>query len=129
AYNTDKKVWDTPANSDNFTDGPSYQIFYPRNAKGELTTVRSDTIMILDQHIQGWLDWLKENEKDKVTADYKDNYSFGAGSSIDITRQASTEKVQEIHYQYIMGAKWSGSLGLLINKAGIVATEEGERTS
>ncbi|MDL2323371.1 LamG domain-containing protein, partial [Bacteroidales bacterium OttesenSCG-928-A17] len=44
-------------------DGPSYRVIYNPNTAGV-----SDTIVVLNQYIDGWIDALKENEKQKVEA-------------------------------------------------------------
>src|SRR5699024_266856 len=86
----------------NYDSGPNYLIYFPKDENGRFVAHQKDTIMFLDQQIKSWEDWLKDNEKQKITTQYKDNYSFGAGSSIDITRQVDTTRTHEESFKFLV---------------------------
>lgn len=121
AANNDETVFGNQA-SDVVGEGPSYTIYFPQDGNGDITVPTGDTIMVLDQSINRWQHWLRENEKAKVTADYDENYSFGAGATIDHSTEVSTDTSANTSFSWVVTGGLSFTKGVKINKVGILVT-------
>ena len=102
-------------------NGPSYRVIKKSSAlkkdsaeKDPYIVSMSDTISILNQWIDGWVDKLKANEEakayfsDKVSADEKvGNYSFHAGSPVEYSEEYSTGRSHSSSFHVTVGLSTS----------------------
>jgi len=86
--NTDKEAFGSSAVSANqFHDGPSYKIYFPDNY--DLANFKTDMVMYYNNQINGWLEILTQNEREKVHMQHLGNYSFSAGASVQYSKTNS----------------------------------------
>lgn len=102
-------------------NGPSYRVIKKSSElkkdsaeKDPYIVSMSDTISILNQWIDGWVDKLKANEEakayfsDKVSADEKvGNYSFHAGSPVEYSEEYSTGRSHSSSFHVTVGLSTS----------------------
>lgn len=95
--NNDTVAFGEAARTQPFYDGPSYTIYFPSSSD-----YQTDTIMAINQYIDGWLRALADNEKDKLNAEFFENYSFHAGNPITYAEQTSLSAFSSDAFQIIV---------------------------
>lgn len=106
--NTDKSAFASQAvSSVSCNDGPSYTIVFPDNYNKALFTL--DSVMWYNNQIQGWIDVLAQNEKEKIEMQKLGNYSFAAGSSIEWSKTESSSKTKTSTFNFMINP----SIGLV----------------
>ena len=119
--NNDQDVFGDRANKTSVKeDGPSYQIFYPKQMP---VKQRTDTILQLCSSIQNWYDLLAQNEQSKLKAKkLHKNYSFHAGSQIEYSEEYAFETETTYEFEYFVNASAVLELGATFNGVGFKTT-------
>lgn len=89
-------------------DGESYKIYFPTDVEAE--EVR-DTILVLNQWIDSWVERLKDNEEAKAKADLQQNYSFHAGSGVEYSESFSYTTVKTTSFTLGIGVDFASKIG------------------
>ncbi len=128
--NHDKTVWGSAATQNVSCEGPSYTMVVPDDTKSY-----EDSVQWCNTQIQNWEKQLEQNEKAKVMAyEAKDskitkNFSFDAGTSIEMTSETEESKGSTVENTVTACAIINNSLGFAYNKLGmqwdVVLTEGG----
>lgn len=71
-------------------DGPSYTIHFP--LVYNKADFKVDSVMWFNNQINGWIEVLAQNEKEKVEMKKEGNYSFGSGASISCSKTGTSSK-------------------------------------
>ena len=90
ASNNDVIAFGPTAKSDLYYDGKSYKIFYPETAG-----YRTDTILVLNQYVQKWIQRMADNEKAKLNSTLLQNYSFHAGAPVQYSKQVQNDTTKD----------------------------------
>ena len=99
--NTDPVFGSAAVAADAFHDGPSYTIYFPSDTNlYKLSQFLDDSVMWFNNQINGWIDVLAQNEKEKINMELLGNYSFGGGVSIQYSKSASatSNKTNTFHW-------------------------------
>ncbi len=94
--------------------GPSYRVYIPEQI--EFTT---DTILYLNQAIDGWKKQIALNEEAKVKAKLKQNYSFHAGSPVEYTEAYSHSSISVQSFEISVGAAYTDDFFGKTNGVGV----------
>jgi len=98
--------WGDQASDDyHYNDGLSYTIYFPAGC-----TTQTDTILSLNQSINGWKEELAGNEKAKIEAELFKNYSISSGSSFSLSKQTDNTESKTREYSVVIG----GSVGWVL---------------
>lgn len=116
------------ADQTSFNDGPSYRIYFPSG-----TQYRNDTILTMNQYVQGWTDVLRENEKQKLQSKPMQNYSFHAGSPVGFAAQTTVAQNSSVGFNIIVSGNvaeeagaTSGGMGVTVKaNVSVGTTQEG----
>ncbi len=111
--NNDIKAFGIIAGTGLFNDGKSYTIYFPATS-----AYRTDTVMMLNQYIENWIERMADNEKAKLQSTLLQNYSFHAGSPIEYSKQITLEETKEHAFNIIIGGSVSNSTDLKILGSG-----------
>ncbi|MDH8701152.1 hypothetical protein M2138_000491 [Dysgonomonadaceae bacterium PH5-43] len=99
--NTDKKAFGSKASSaDKFHTGPSYTIYFP--GAYDMAEFTEDSVMWFNNQINGWIEVLAQNEKEKVEMEKLGNYSFGAGAGIEWSKTIGTSKTTTTTFNWVL---------------------------
>lgn len=114
--NYDTTAFGISALSDPVGDGESYKIYFPENSK-----YRTDTIMILNEYIQGWQDEIARNEEAKINArsNLIQNYSFHAGNPVNYSVSRNVSHSTTNSFNIILSAASLNTATTEISDAGI----------
>lgn len=96
-------------------DGKSYKIYFPQGA-----TAKNDTILAMNQSIDNWYKLMEKNEEDKVKAELIQNYSYQAGSAVEVGESLSTTESSTSNWEVVISADFATSIGVLLNTSGFV---------
>ena len=112
--NTDEAFKDVadPDPKDQF-NGPSYHIFFPSSQ-----TVQTDSILYINQTIEGWKKALADNEKAKVNAVLMQNYSFHAGSPVEYSESYTHTTVNTQSFHVLIGGHYTTDVDVKIFGSG-----------
>ncbi|MCL2072400.1 MAG: T9SS type A sorting domain-containing protein [Marinilabiliaceae bacterium] len=98
--NTDPIFGTSASTPDLFHDGPSYTIYFPDLYNiSEFTT---DSVMFFNNQINGWIDALAQNEKEKVEMQQLGNYSFGSGATIQYSNTVTSSKTTTSTFHWMI---------------------------
>jgi hypothetical protein len=95
--NFDSTAFGEKAKSDSFGDGESYKIYFPAGSD-----YHTDTIMTLNQYVQGWKQEIANNEKAKLNSELLQNYSFHAGNPVNYSEQTSFSHTKSSSFNIIV---------------------------
>ncbi|MDL2241965.1 hypothetical protein LJB91_03565, partial [Bacteroidales bacterium OttesenSCG-928-L03] len=99
--NTDKEAFGTNvASPDKFHDGPSYTIYFP--ADYDMSKFVVDSVMWFNNQINGWIEVLAQNEKEKVEMAKLGNYSIGSGGLLEWSRTETTSKTTSSSFNWVL---------------------------
>lgn len=115
--NTDE-VFDYENERDPY-DGKSYKIYFPTGA-----VAKNDTILAMNQSIDNWYRLMEKNEEDKVKAELIQNYSYQAGSAVEVSESLSTTDSSTSNWEVVISADFATSIGVAINTTGFVMNIE-----
>lgn len=96
-------------------DGKSYKVYFPAG-----DPARNDTILAMNQSIENWYRMMEKNEEDKVKAQLIQNYSYQAGSAIEINESLSTTDTESSSWEIVIGVEFASSIGIMLNTTGFV---------
>jgi hypothetical protein len=115
--NTDQLTFGANASEpENFDDGPSYKIFFPDTYN--MALFKLDSVMWYNNNINGWIDVLTRNEREKVQMSKLGNYSFGSGASIQYTKTNTTSTTNSSTFSTILNPTTGAVVGANINGIG-----------
>lgn len=100
-------------------DGKSYKIYFPQG-----TVAKNDTILAMNQSIDNWYKLMEKNEEDKVKAELIQNYSYQAGSAVEVSESLSTTNSSTSNWEIVMSADFATSIGVSINTTGLIMNIE-----
>jgi hypothetical protein len=110
-------IWnDLTILNDTLTTCPSYRVVRPVNFKDKLV----DKVEYYNSQIANWLNILTTNEDSKVNAKYTKNYSFDAGSSLDLSSENDTISTSTHTSTFHTMVSGSFAVGTVIDKAGVI---------
>lgn len=96
-------------------DGKSYKIYFPQGA-----TAKNDTILAMNQSIDNWYKLMEKNEEDKVKAELIQNYSYQAGSAVEVGESLSTTESSTSNWEIVLSVDFATSIGLTLNTSGFI---------
>lgn len=96
-------------------DGESYKIYFPTDVEAE--EVR-DTILILNQWIDSWVERLAANEEAKAKAELLQNYSFQAGAGVEYSESFSYTTSETSTFTLGIGVDFASKIGAGSDGAG-----------
>ncbi len=95
-------------------EGTSYKIYFPKQTDKPV----NDTILILNQSIDKWVQRMAENEEDKVNATLLQNYSFHAAAQVEYSESFSYTFERNVNFKIAIGASLATQLGTNIKGQG-----------
>ena len=95
--NFDSTAFGEKAKSDSFGDGESYKIYFPTGSD-----YHTDTILTLNQYVQGWQQEIANNEREKLNSTLLQNYSFHAGNPVSYSEQTSFAHTKSSSFNVIV---------------------------
>jgi hypothetical protein len=119
--NNDQTVWGNLAAKKVSSEGPSYYMFEPANAKDD--EVFEDSLEWCNNQIRIWQSYLALNEAEKVQAfeqrgDSAQNYSFDAGSTVTNSHEVTEAKTNTYDVNVTAVAIVGTKFGASYNKVG-----------
>ena len=124
ADNCDRDVW-TDAERAAYGDrlahnnGPSYTIIVPTGKQ-----LGQDTVKTFNEQISQWTQLLAQNEKEKVQARLKQNYSFHAGAPVSYAEEYASTRITNSSFNIGIGAVGQLMTGVKADGVGMTLTVE-----
>ncbi|MDL2239758.1 LamG domain-containing protein, partial [Bacteroidales bacterium OttesenSCG-928-L14] len=99
--NIDEEAFgDEAASPEFFHNGPSYTIYFPDNY--DMTKFETDSVMWFNNQINGWINVLAQNEKEKVEMQKLGNYSIGSGASLTWSKTETSSKTTTSSFHWVL---------------------------
>lgn len=99
--------------------GPSYEIIVPQGGEME-----NDTVKSYNEQIRNWVSLLEFNEKEKVNATLKQNYSFHGGSNVEYSEEFTHAFTRTQEFNIGIGMKAQMDWGFESDNTGMIFSLE-----